>query len=649
MLAMNSTCGGFFLPRRIVIIVLILFSTAGWSNPNSKIALPLIMAMDFTPSSHEPTNHQALVWLSVLDQLKNRDFMFSHNLRQTDLPPRLHAIMILVRHPDKDFFEKVYPGLHLMKIPFILCLNEQNMKNHLSWHAVRTMLSGGAILANAGSRAPSLIKSDPQGDLQPWISTRAWSKHGYEPDAQYHERIRADLEHMQQRIVRETSYKTSIVVWPADVHSEELDGIGRNLGLKYSLYDASTGIPSDPEPATLAWHRISLHSIQGALDQISLLIRHHPDHDNTQTVMHVNLDYVYDKDPAQENFNLNQLIHRINSMDVSTVYLQAFADPDGNGAADAVYFPTTILPVRQDLFNHVAWQIHLHTHVRRVYAWMPLLAWQLPSSNPEAHDQVVTLPSRPNHTDMGYPRLSPFSAPALKVITAIYKDLAQHCWFNGLLFHDDATLSDFEDDSPAARAFYEHIGLPGSVAAIRQNPSAMERWTLLKTAQLDRIALHLADTVRNNHPGLKTARNLYAQVVLNPASETWYAQSLSRTLQDFDYAAIEAMPYMENATDHPYFYHDLLQAIGNQPQGLQKTVFELQTKDWRSGGTPIPTPVLAQTVCMLYGWGVVNIGYIPDDPFRNNPDPTILRPALEHHCASNPHIQSMGSAPMTPP
>ncbi len=610
---------------------------------------PLILAMDFSQATNTPIAHQALVWLSALDRLNNQGTTFSGSLTPAVHPPRSHTVIILVRHPDDAFFQKIYPGLRLMNIPFILCLNQQSMKNHLSWNAVRSMLAGGAILANAGSRAPSLIKADPQGDLEPWASTRAWSPHGYESEAHYSERIRSDLEQMQRRILRETGHKPSIVAWPNDVHSLELDHIAATFGLSYSVYDAHTGTQPLPDAPAQPWHLIPLHSTQGALDQIDALIRHVHHQSNAQTVMHVNLDYIYDKDPSQEIFNLNQLIHRINSLDVSTVYLQAFADPDGNGAADAVYFPTHILPVRQDLFNHVAWQIHLRTHARWVYAWMPLLAWQLPASNPEAHDQVVTLPSRPNHTDMGYPRLSPFSESAIQLINDVYKDLGQHCWFNGLLFHDDATLSDFEDDSPAARTFYQHTGLPDTVTAIRQNPSAMERWTLLKTARLDDIALQLAATVRQDHPGLKTARNLYAQVVLNPASETWYAQSLSRTLQDFDYAAIEAMPYMENATDHPYFYHDLLQAIHNQPDGLQKTVFELQTKDWRSGGTPIPTHILAETVCMLYGWGVINVGYIPDDPFRNNPDPSLLRPALEHHCASNPHIQSMGGAPMTPP
>lgn len=98
--------------------------------------------------------------------------------------------------------------------------------------------------------------------------------------------------------------------------------------------------------------------------------------------MHVDLDYIYDKNPEQVERNLGHLLDRIREMGVNTVYLQAFSDPDANGSADMVYFPNRYLPMRADLFNRVAWQISTRTSVNRVYAWMPLMAWELPKSNP---------------------------------------------------------------------------------------------------------------------------------------------------------------------------------------------------------------------------------------------------------------------------
>ena len=66
-----------------------------------------------------------------------------------------------------------------------------------------------------------------------------------------------------------------------------------------------------------------------------------------QRVVHIDLDYVYDVDKKQQAKNLDKLIERIHNYGITTVYLQAFSDPDGNGVADALYFPNQYLPVRR--------------------------------------------------------------------------------------------------------------------------------------------------------------------------------------------------------------------------------------------------------------------------------------------------------------
>src|SRR5690625_3044564 len=43
-------------------------------------------------------------------------------------------------------------------------------------------------------------------------------------------------------------------------------------------------------------------------------------------IVHVDLDYVYDPDPVQQEANLDLLVERIYRFGISTVYLQAFAD-----------------------------------------------------------------------------------------------------------------------------------------------------------------------------------------------------------------------------------------------------------------------------------------------------------------------------------
>jgi biofilm PGA synthesis lipoprotein PgaB len=104
--------------------------------------------------------------------------------------------------------------------------------------------------------------------------------------------------------------------------------------------------------------------------------------------MHVDLDYIYDPNPVQQDKNIDALLDRVKAMGVSTVYLQAFADPKGTGEAEALYFPNRYMPMRADLFNRVAWSLDTRCDVK-VYAWMPLLAFKLPDSNPVANKLVL--------------------------------------------------------------------------------------------------------------------------------------------------------------------------------------------------------------------------------------------------------------------
>jgi biofilm PGA synthesis lipoprotein PgaB len=317
-------------------------------------------------------------------------------------------------------------------------------------------------------------------------------------------------------------------------------------------------------------------------------------------------------------------------MGVNTVYLQAFSDPDGNGSADAVYFPSRHVPVRADLFNRVAWQIRTRTPVKRLYAWMPMLSWELPASNPAAGDRVVTLPGeKPGHVNMGYLRLSPFSPRARQAVREIYQDLARAAPFDGLLFHDDVTLSDYEDASPFALTAYGEWGLPASVQEIRKSDDLLGRWTILKINALDDFAMELAGLVREQQPALKVARNLYARVALNPKAEVWYSQSLDNSIARYDFTAVMAMPYMEKAADPAAFFHDLVNAVNDRPGAMKKVVFELQSVDWRDGNHQISSRELADDIRRLYGMGVQHVGYYPDALFGDHPDTGVMKPVLD--------------------
>ncbi len=512
----------------------------------------------------------------------------------------------------------------------------------LSWEQLRTLVASGLI--EPASHTYDLhkgIPGNPQGNSEPAVTTRLYrGETGYESESAYRLRLRADLAQNSSSLERQLGRRPRVVVWPYGRYNQTAAAVASELGMPmgFSLDDGANG---GKVPLT-ALRRILMTQQMGATaglaKELEFRRRDLGDTARAVKVMHVDLDTIHDPNPQQSERNLALLLERIRAMGVNTVYLQAFADPKGRGSAEALYFPSRHLPLKEDLFNHVAWEIRTRTQVKRLYAWMPVLAFELPASEPAASLTVATQPSANAHGSMGYHRLSPFSPKAMQVVGEIYDDLARRATFDGLIFHDDATLSDYEDASPPALAQYRAWGLPMDLAAIRADDHLLGRWTTLKTEALQQLTLDLARKVAANQPQLRTARNIYAPVVLNPHSEAWFCQSLDYCLRDYDFTAVEAMPYMEQAKDPDAFFRALVQVVKSKPQGLQKVVFELQSTDWRTN-KDIPSALLASQFQTLYQLGVRHLGYYPDSPFRGNPDPATLRAVFDRH-SSEPLLKS---------
>jgi len=121
---------------------------------------------------------------------------------------------------------------------------------------------------------------------------------------------------------------------------------------------------------------------------------------------------------------------------------------------------------------------------------------------------------------------------------------------------------------------------------------------------------------------------MYARVVQSPKAEVWYSQALENSLASYDYTAIMAMPYMENAPDPKAFYRDLVDKVKQRPGAMSRVVFELQTVDWRHDNRPIPSEEIADTIRSLYEMGVEHVGYYPDEFFDNHPESTQIRAVL---------------------
>ncbi|WP_016680889.1 poly-beta-1,6-N-acetyl-D-glucosamine N-deacetylase PgaB, partial [Yersinia pestis] len=213
---------------------------------------------------------------------------------------------------------------------------------------------------------------------------------------------------------------------------------------------------------------------------------------------------------------------------------------------------------------------------------MPVLAFDMDPSLP----RITRIDPKTGKTSIDpdqYRRLSPFNPEVRQRIIDIYRDMAYSAPIDGIIYHDDAVMSDFEDASPDAIRAYEKAGFPGSITTIRQDPEMMQRWTRYKSKYLIDFTNELTREVRDiRGPQVKSARNIFAMPILEPESEAWFAQNLDDFLANYDWVAPMAMPLMEKVplSESNEWLAELVNKVAQRPGALEKTVFELQSKDW---------------------------------------------------------------------
>lgn len=552
-----------------------------------------------------------------------------------------------------SFYTHVYPLLKLFNYPAVFAL----VGSWLEAEATETVDYGGKQVPRSNFLSTAQIKEMAKSGLIEFSSHSYNLHHGvllnphnstaaaaitrqyfpntqrYETKEAYSARIQADLKRNNNYIKQLTGKSPRVMTWPYGKYNQVTLAIAKQLGMPINLtLDDNFEHPNNIHDLTkINRALIDGNPSEGSL--VGILKKEKPV--DQQRIMHIDLDYLYDDDEVQMQKNFDVLIERVKSLAPSTVYLQAFADSDGDGTASALYFQNRHLPVRADIFSRVSRQIETRTDAK-VYAWMPVLAFDLKDKALQAKLSVKNLQNQPNQGD--YRRLSPFSQQARTIIKEIYEDLASHATLHGIVFHDDATLSDEEDNSSFAQAVYkQQWNLPSSIAEINTNKSQKDQWTTLKSRWVTDFTIELANVVKQYHPALKTSRNLYASVMLKPESEQWLAQNYEDFLSHYDYTAVMAMPKLEKVEDYATWFKALIHRAEQSPNGIRKTIFEVQSYDW-TAKQPISNDVLADQFSLLLNNGAAHIGYYSDDFIQNHPRLEDVRPYMSTR--SFPYLQN---------
>jgi biofilm PGA synthesis lipoprotein PgaB len=548
--------------------------------------------------------------------------LFDAAAGKKDLPEK--SILLTFDDGYLSFYTKVYPLLKKYRYPATLSLVGQWMDGNIpddvgkplmSWEQVREVSGSGLVeIASHTYDLHGGVLGNPQGNTQPATVTRLYDDPMliYENDTQYQQRLRTAMFKSAEFIFQHVGFRPRVMVWPYGQYNELSLIAAREAGMPMTmgLVDGFNTL------ANISALRRLIIVDDPNINKFAEIITGLRVEKNIR-VAHIDMDYLYDKDPEQTEKNIGSLIQRIKDMHINTVYLQAYADPDGDGNANALYFPNRHLPVRQDLFNRVAWLLKKKAAVR-VYAWLPMMAYQSDDLDKSWYVKEWR-DGKADDASHIYTRLSPFHPQARQFVYEIYEDLAKYCNFDGLLFHDDGILSDFEDVSPLALAYGKQVwNVSDNFNKLHATSKSRLEWAKHKTELLNQFTDEITSRVRFYRPDIQTARNLYALPLLQPYSEEWYAQSFSSFLAHYDYVAVEAMPFMEDAKNATQWLTDLVKAVSKEPDGLKKTVFELQSVNWKTQ-QKIPSEIFIDQLNLLRKLGVKHIGYYPDNVYENQP------------------------------
>lgn len=351
------------------------------------------------------------------------------------------SFLLTVDDGYEDFYTNVFPLLKVHKIPVVFAVvgnwieagvpigNESdpyfNKQRFVNWAQLREMTRSG--LVEVASHSYDLhhgILGNPQGNTEPAAITLRYSPATgrYETLAQRRARVRNDLERNSALIERHLGKRPRVMVWPYGAHDrvgvEEAAGAG--MPINFTL---NSGLASAKNTQIVPR---ALVDKELALGGFSYLVQSARTGYAKPTIraLTIDIDTIYAADPETQNQNLGKLLERVQYLGVNTVFLQPFARPHDD-LIEQAYFPNSVLPMRADLANRVAWQLRSRLAVK-VYA---LLA---------TTDIAVTENGKRRRLDRANAR------DRTKLI-AIYDGLSSHTPVHGAILADAAVTPSARD------------------------------------------------------------------------------------------------------------------------------------------------------------------------------------------------------------
>ncbi|WP_455654647.1 poly-beta-1,6-N-acetyl-D-glucosamine N-deacetylase PgaB [Phascolarctobacterium sp.] len=526
------------------------------------------------------------------------------------------TVMLTFDDGYESFYTKALPVLKKYNVPAMLSVvsswiegqKPPELRKLVTWEQLRELEA--MKLVTVVSHTDSLHVQrviNPQGGFNSCIENRLYFQDRYENDLEYDKRIRNDFEKVQQLFKEKLGHSARALVWPYGKYSGKAVQIARECGFE-SMFMLDGGINNGVEEDLHYAKRMIIYD-NPDVNALRKMINNQDSNMRELVLAQVDLDGLYDRNSEVMAANVEELVNRLGANNIKTVALQTFADDDGDGNVDEVYFFNNVVPIKADIFNYVS-NILLQNNIK-VFAWMPTLAFSALIED----DNSNLVAAVPASKQGWYKRFSPFDVGAEKKLEELYRELGKYSNIDGILLQDDLYLNDFEDFSPVAKKAYLSAFGSDLNTDIRENSKQMQKWSNFKTERMTKLSEKVIAAIKENRPRAYTARNIYTAVVQDREAEQWFGQNMEQYLKTYDFTILMAYDHMDNREeDYDLFLSDLVQKTKEYGSGIEKTVFKIQTFDWKSGQW-INKEHLKSEVELLKKLGVKHIGYYPDSVY----------------------------------
>jgi poly-beta-1,6-N-acetyl-D-glucosamine N-deacetylase len=277
--------------------------------------------------------------------------------------------------------------------------------------------------------------------------------------------------------------------------------------------------------------------------------------------------------------------------------------------------------MRADLFNRVSWQLNTRTGVQ-VFAWMPATSFAFNITN--AVTTQASNQERGKNDTAWENHSSTFDEASQNSIKKIYEDLGKSSVFAGIYFRDANDRASSEDQTKSALLIDEKVGQSTEYRSIRSDDKLKEIGSANEAIGITGFTLVLSRILKKYQPALLTARNLPASPVLSESGLNGDSRSYSRYLDTYDYTVVLTQLNPSRLSDSNQGLKSLVVAARDHPKGLRHTIFEVQSKDWKTRKN-LEEKVLDSRFRVLRSNGARNIGYYPDDFINDHPKIRVIK------------------------